>query len=165
MGTDLPGLPEQLPTSSVRYVGRPVKRIEDPALVTGTAEFIDNFSLPNMAHCAILRSPHPHARIVRVDTSAAEALEGVVAVLTPEDVRRWATAHVTSPAGWGRHCVATDKVLFVGEPVAAVAATSRALAEDACELIEVEYQVLPPIGAAPAAVSYTHLTLPTKRIV
>ncbi len=153
MGTDLPGLPEQLPTSSVRYVGRPVKRIEDPALVTGTAEFIDNFSLPNMAHCAILRSPHPHARIVRVDTSAAEALEGVVAVLTPEDVRRWATAHVTSPAGWGRHCVATDKVLFVGEPVAAVAATSRALAEDACELIEVEYQVLPPIGAAPAALA------------
>ena len=117
--------------------------------MSGTAQFIDNFSLPNMVHCAILRSPHPHARIVRVDTSAAEALDGVVAVLTPEDVRRWANAHSTSPAGWGTHCIAIDKVLYVGEPVAAVAATSRAVAEDACELIEIEYEILPSVAAAP----------------
>ena len=149
MATDLPRLPEQLPTSAIRYIGKEVNRVEDPALVSGTAQFIDNFSLPNMVHCAILRSPHPHARIVRVDTSAAEALEGVVAVLTPEDVKRWANAHSTSPAGWGTHCIAVDKVLYVGEPVAAVAATSRAVAEDACELIEIEYEILPSVAAAP----------------
>ena len=153
MTTDLPRLPEQLPTSAIRYIGKEVNRIEDPALVSGTAQFIDNFSLPNMVHCAILRSPHPHARIVRVDTSAAGALEGVVAVLTPEDVKRWANAHSTSPAGWGTHCIAIDKVLYVGEPVAAVAATSRAVAEDACELIEIEYELLPSVAAAPAGLA------------
>ncbi len=153
MATGLPRLPDELPTSSVRYVGKHVKRIEDPALVSGTAQFIDNFALPNMVHCAILRSPHAHARIVKVDASAAEALEGVVAVLTPEDVKRWANPHVTSPAGWGTHCVAVDKALYVGEPVAAVAATSRALAEDACELIEVEYEILPSVGTAAAALA------------
>ena len=153
MATELPHLPEQLPTSAVRYVGKRVTRVEDPALVAGTAEFIDNFALPNMLHCAILRSPHPHARIVKVDASAAEALEGVVAVLTPDDVKRWASAHVTSPAGWGTHCIAIDKALYVGEPVAAVAATSRAVAEDACELIEVDYEVLPSVGTAAAALA------------
>lgn len=153
MATELPRLPEQLPTSSVRYVGKEVKRVEDPALVAGTAQFIDNLQLPGMLHCAILRSPHPHARIVKVDASAAEALEGVVAVLTPEDVKRWANAHVTSPAGWGTHCMAIDKVLYVGEPVAAVAASSRALAEDACELIDVEYEILPSVGVATAALA------------
>ena len=151
MATELPRLPEQLPTSKVRYVGKEVKRVEDPALVSGTTEFIDNLTLPNMLHCAILRSPHPHARIVKVDASAAEAMEGVVAVLTPEDVKRWANAVVTSPPGWGTHCLAIDKALFVGEPVAAVAATSRHLAEDACELIEVEYEILPSVGTATAA--------------
>lgn len=153
MTTEIPRLPEQLPTSSVRYIGKHVNRIEDPSLVAGTTEFIDNFSLPNMLHCAILRSPHPHARIVKVDTSAAEALEGVVAVLTPEDVKRWGSPHVTSPPGWGTHCIAIDKVLYVGEPVAAVAATSRALAEDACELIDIEYEILPPVGTAAAAIA------------
>ena len=153
MVNEIPRLPEHLPTSSVRYVGKHVKRVEDPALVSGAAQFIDNLSLPNMVHCAILRSPHPHARIVKVDASAAEALEGVVAVLTAADVKRWANPHVTSPAGWGTHCIATDKVLYVGEPVAAVAATSRALAEDACELIEVEYEILPAVGTAAAALA------------
>ena len=153
MATNLPRLPDELPTSSVRYVGKHVKRIEDPALVSGSAQFIDNFSLPNMVHCAILRSPHPHARVVKVDASAAEALEGVVAVLTPEDVKRWANPHVTSPAGWGTHCIAIDKALYVGEPVAAVAATSRALAEDACELIEVDYEILPSVGTAASALA------------
>ena len=151
MGAELPRLPGQLPTSTVRYVGQHVNRVEDPALVSGTVQFIDNLSLPGMLHCAILRSPHPHARILKVDARAAEALEGVVAVLTPEDVKRWANAHMTSPPGWGTHCIALDKALFVGEPVAAVAATSRHLAEDALELIDVEYEVLAPIGAAAAA--------------
>lgn len=133
---------EDLPASSLRYVGKNVKRIEDPGLVTGTTEFIDNFTLPNMAHCAMLRSPHPHARIVSIDISAAENMPGVVAVITGEDVKRWASPGVTAPEGWGSYCLAVDKVRFVGEPVVAVAAESRYLAEDALELVDVEYELL-----------------------
>ena len=82
MTFEMPTLPEQLPGGEPRYVGKPVNRVEDPALVAGTAQFIDNLELPGMLHCAILRSPHPHARIVRIDASAALALEGVAAVAT-----------------------------------------------------------------------------------
>lgn len=146
-------LPEDLPTSSVRFVGKHVNRIEDPALVSGTVEFIDNLSLPGMLHCAILRSPHPHARIVHVDTSAAAAMDGVVAVLTGEDFRRWCAPVFTAPEGWGSYCMAVDKVRFVGEPVAAVAASSRYLAEDALELIQVEYEVLEPVATAEQAMA------------
>ncbi len=153
MAREFPRLPEELPTSAVRYVGKEVRRVEDPALVSGSAPFIDNLQLPGMLHCAILRSPHAHARVLKVDASAAEALEGVVAVLTPDDVKRWANAHVTSPPGWGTHCIAIDKVIYVGEPVAAVAATSRHVAEDAIELIDVDYEVLPAVASAPAAIA------------
>lgn len=145
MAIEIPRLPEDMPTTSSRYVGKEVKRIEDPDLVTGAAQFIDNFSLPNMAHAAIMRSPHPHARIIRVDTSAAEQLPGVVAILTGEDIKRWCSVGTTAPEGWGSTPMAVEKVRFVGEPVAAVAASSRYVAEDALELIEVEYELLPTI--------------------
>ena len=141
----IPTLPEQLPTSAIRYIGKEVNRVEDPSLVTGTTEFIDNVSLPNMLHCAILRSPHPHARIVSIDTSAAEKMVGVHAVLTGTDVKAWCNPVTTAPEGWGSYCMAVDKVRFVGEPVVAVAADSRYLAEDALELIQVEYECLTPV--------------------
>ncbi len=99
-----------------------------------------------MLHCAILRSPHPHARIVRIDTSRAEAHPGVAAVLTGADLERWCNPMVTAPAGWGPYSLAVGKVRFVGEPVAAVAASSRYIAEDACELIDVEYELLPVVA-------------------
>ncbi|MBM5811083.1 MAG: xanthine dehydrogenase family protein molybdopterin-binding subunit [Gammaproteobacteria bacterium] len=134
-----------LPVTAPRYVGQPVNRIEDPALVTGAAPFVDNLVLPGLLHCAILRSPHPHARILRVDASAAAAAEGVVAVLTGADVRRWCSPIVSVPEGWGAYCLAVDKTRFVGEPVAAVAAQSRQLAEDALERIRVEYELLAPV--------------------
>ena len=89
MTTAIPTSFDALPTSKRRFIGREVERIEDRSLVTGHARFIDNFTLPDMLHCAILRSPHPHARIVRIDTSRAEALAGVAAVLTGEDMQRW----------------------------------------------------------------------------
>jgi carbon-monoxide dehydrogenase large subunit len=142
---DVPKKLEDLPTSSLRFVGREVERVEDRSLVTGRTEFIDNVRLPGMLHCAILRSPYPHARITRVDTSAAEQLPGVVAVVTGEDALRWSFPTGTVPEGWGTHCLATDKVRYVGEPVAAVAATSRYIAEDAAELIAVDYDPLPPV--------------------
>jgi len=140
---ELPKSIADLPTSAARFVGKWVPRVEDRMLLTGRTEFVDNVTVPGMLHCAILRSPYPHARITRVDTSAAEALPGVAAVLTAEDAVRWTRVVPTMPPGWGTYCLATDKVRFVGEPVAAVAATSRYIAEDAIELIEVEYEPLP----------------------
>ncbi|MBI4984054.1 MAG: xanthine dehydrogenase family protein molybdopterin-binding subunit [Rhodocyclales bacterium] len=121
--------------------------------MTGNAEFIDNFALPGMLHAAILRSTHPHARIVRIDAAAALALPGVHAVLTGDDMKKWANPVVTAPEGWGLHSLAVDKVRYVGEPVAAVAADSRYIAEDALELINVEYELLPPVPNAPAAIA------------
>ncbi|MCP5092407.1 MAG: xanthine dehydrogenase family protein molybdopterin-binding subunit [Gammaproteobacteria bacterium] len=145
MAIEIPKSLDELPTTSPRFVGKNVKRIEDPKLVTGRAEFIDNLVLPEMLHCAVLRSPHPHAHVVNIDTSAAEQLPGVVAVLTGADVERWASPVTTAPEGWGSYCMAVDKTRFVGEPVAAVAADSRYIAEDACELIDVEYELLPAV--------------------
>jgi len=146
MAIEIHTLPEHMPNDAQRYVGKPVNRVEDPALVSGTVEFIDNLSLPGMLHCAILRSPHPHARILSVDVSAAQAAEGVIAVISGEDIKRWCSPGFTAPEGWGNYCMAVDKVRFVGEPVAAVAASSRYLAEDALELLHIEYEPLPPVG-------------------
>jgi CO/xanthine dehydrogenase Mo-binding subunit len=145
MAITIASSPDMLPTTSPRYIGKEVKRIEDPGLVSGSTEFIDNYSVPGMAHCAILRSPHPHARIKSIDTSAAEQLPGVYAVLTGKEVAASCNPMATSPEGWGAYCMAVDKVRFVGEPLAAVAAVSRYVAEDALELINVEYEVLTPL--------------------
>jgi len=145
MVTDIPKSVADLPISEPRWVGRRVKRVEDPLLVTGRAEFIDNVSLPGMLHCAMLRSPYAHARIKAVDTSAAENVPGVAAVVTGADAERLTLPISTYPAGWGGHCLAVGKVRHVGEIVAAVAATSRYLAEDALELIRVDYEPLPPV--------------------
>ncbi|MCC6847345.1 MAG: xanthine dehydrogenase family protein molybdopterin-binding subunit [Deltaproteobacteria bacterium] len=144
----LPGSVAELPNSAPRYVGRPIDRVEDPALLTGRTQFIDDVVLPRMLHCAILRSPHAHARIASIDTREAEKLPGVVAVVTGEDAKRWSNPVMTVPPGWGTHCLATEKARFVGEPVAAVAAASRYVAEDALELIAVEYEPLPAVADA-----------------
>jgi CO/xanthine dehydrogenase Mo-binding subunit len=153
MTIQIPTAPDQLPGGEPRYIGKSVNRVEDPALVSGSAQFIDNLSLPGMLHCAILRSPHPHARIVRVDASKALALDGVEAVVSGEDFARWCNPNYTAPEGWGTYSMAVDKARYVGEPVAAVAASSRYVAEDALELIEVEYEVLPPLPDAEAAIA------------
>src|SRR5438093_1118214 len=98
-----------------------------------------------MLFAAILHSPHAHARIKRIDTSKAEKLAGVIAVVTGEDAKAWSEPVHGFPIGWAGHCLAHDKVRFVGDPVAAVAATSRYIAEDALELIEVDYEILAPV--------------------
>jgi CO/xanthine dehydrogenase Mo-binding subunit len=153
MAVKLPRTLADLPTTKPRFVGQPVERVEDASLLTGKAAFVDNLTFPGMLHCAILRSPHAHARIVSIDTSKAAALPGVVAVVTGEDAKRWSQPTPTVPEGWGTYCFATDKARFVGEPVAAVAAVSRYVAEDALELIEVEYDPLPAVADAHAALS------------
>jgi CO/xanthine dehydrogenase Mo-binding subunit len=145
MAVEIPKKPSDLPTSAPRWVGRAVDRVEDPKLLTGRTQFIDDLTLPGMLHCAILRSPHAHARVVRVDTSEAEKLRGVVSVVTGEDALRWTAPSFSTPEGWGTYCLAAEKTRYVGEPVAAVAATSRYLAEDALERIGVEYEPLPAL--------------------
>ena len=142
MAIEIPNKLDQLPISEARYIGKTVRRVEDPALVTGQVEFIDNVTLPGMLHCAILRSPIAHAKIESIDVEEALKLPGVVAVCTGEDAVRWSHPCVTMPEGWGGLCLADRKVRFVGEPVAAVAATSRYIAEDALELIDVDYEPL-----------------------
>ncbi|RMF23997.1 MAG: xanthine dehydrogenase family protein molybdopterin-binding subunit [Deltaproteobacteria bacterium] len=136
---------EDIPASERRWIGKHVERLEDPQLVTGRTKFIDNVTLPDMVHCAMLRSPHAHARIRSIDTSRAEALPGVVAVVTGRDVLERTQPMGGFPEGTGAYCMATEKATYVGEPVAAVAAVDRATAEDATELIEVDYEVLPAV--------------------
>ncbi|MCP5044439.1 MAG: xanthine dehydrogenase family protein molybdopterin-binding subunit [bacterium] len=140
--TKIPNKIEDLPTSKTRFVGKAVPRVEDPALITGEVEFIDNASRPGMLHCAILRSPFAHAKIESIDLEEALELPGVVAIVTGEDAVKWTTPPMTMPEGWGDLPLAAHKVRFVGEPVAAVAATSRYIAEDALELIDVDYEPL-----------------------
>ena len=101
MAVRIPKALEELPSSEPRFVGRGIRRIEDASLLTGRTPFIDDVVLPQMLHCAILHSPFAHARISGIDTSEAEALPGVVAVLTGEDVLRWSFPAQSAPEGWG----------------------------------------------------------------
>jgi 2-furoyl-CoA dehydrogenase large subunit len=129
------------------WIGRRVARVEDARLLTGRGHFIDDHPPIGDIHAAaIVRSPHAHARIVGYDVSAALRMDGVVGVVTGEDVARFTRPFpvgVTAPVHY--HCAATDKVRFVGEPVAVVVARSRYLAEDAADAVVVEYEPLPAV--------------------
>ena len=146
MVIEIPKRVEDLPTSNPRWVGHRVERKEDSALLTGRTQFIADVVVPGMLHCAILRSPLPHARIAKLDTTDAAALPGVVAVVTGEDALRWSQPAASAPEGWGTHCLASSVVRYVGEPVAAVAAPSRYVAEDALERIVVDYDPLDAVA-------------------
>jgi aerobic carbon-monoxide dehydrogenase large subunit len=132
--------------------GKPMKRNEDPLLLTGRALFVDDVELPGLAHVAFLRSPHAHARISLIDTTAAEKYPGVVAVFTAKDLGELmqpAPLIVPPPPIEGlifhertHFPMADEKVRYAGEIVAMVVAESRYLAEDALELIQVTYEVL-----------------------
>src|SRR5438309_246001 len=132
---------------SDRWIGKPVRRVEDFRLLTGRGTFIDDHPpVGNIHHAAIVRSRYAHARIVGYDVTRARAAEGVVAVITGEHVARETrpfAVGVTTPVHY--YCAATDTARFVGEPVAVVVARDRYLAEDAAELVEVEYEPLPAV--------------------
>jgi aerobic carbon-monoxide dehydrogenase large subunit len=136
-----------------RYTGASVKRSEDPRILTGAGRYVDDLKLPGMLHAAFVRSQMAHARVLSVDASDARALPGVVAVLTGADLEAMLVPGPDSLAalmGWKGPTpeftlLATDKVRLVGDPVAVVIAESRYLAEDGCELVEVEYDDLPPV--------------------
>ncbi|MBI3981651.1 MAG: molybdopterin-dependent oxidoreductase [Gemmatimonadetes bacterium] len=125
-----------------RVVGRPHRKVDAVAKVLGSTRFADDLALPRMLYTRLLRSPHPHARIVRIDTSRAAALAGVKAVLTGQDLP---VAFGILPVSQDEHALAVDKVRYVGDPVAAVAATSEDIATAAVDLIDVEYELLTPI--------------------
>lgn len=128
------------------YLGQPVVRLEDSRLVTGRGRYLDDLSIPGGRAAAILRSPHAHARIARIDATAARARRSVDAVLTAEDVTRLMDPFpVAVPTAPPYYPIAVDRARFVGEPVAIVVAADRYRAEDAMEAIEVEYEPLPAV--------------------
>jgi CO/xanthine dehydrogenase Mo-binding subunit len=129
-----------------RWIGKSLNRVEDPRFLRGEGRYIDDISLPGMAHAAVVRSPYAHARIVGVNTSQAEQLPGVIKVLTGADVAARAAPLPSFGAGpIIQDMIATEKVRHYGETVAAVIAEDRYIAEDACDLIEVEYDPLPAV--------------------
>ena len=126
-------------------IGESIKRKEDGRFLRGKGNYLDDIVLPNMLHMAILRSPHAHARIKSIDTAAASAKPGVIAVVTGELMAQHKLAWMPTLSGDTQAVLATDKVRFQGQEVAAVVASSKYIAEDAVGLIEVEYEVLPPV--------------------
>src|SRR5204863_4688865 len=123
----------------------PVPRKEDARFVRGRGTFVDDIQLPGMLHGAILRSPLAHARIVAVDTTAAEAHPRVEAVITGQALAELGLAWMPTMSQDTQAVLATDKVRFQGQEVAFVVAEDRYAARDALELIEVEYEELPAV--------------------
>ena len=136
--------------SRPKIVGAGVQRVEDPRLLAGRGQFIDDISLPRMLHIAFLRSDHAHAHIINIETTEAANMAGVAGIFTAEDLTDdfkpiRATSHMANYRSTEMSVLARGKVRFVGEAVVAVAAKSRYLAEDAVERIRVEYD---PLGDA-----------------
>jgi carbon-monoxide dehydrogenase large subunit len=151
--------------SQFRWIGKPLPRKEDARLVTGRGQFSDDFSLEGQTFAVMVRSPHPHARIVRIDTSQASAMPGVLGVFTGADCAADGLAPIshdpvpstkydmklTGPGGgamfFGPHrLLPTDKARHVGEAVAMIVAQTRLQALDAAEAVDVEYDVLPSVS-------------------
>lgn len=138
-------------TGAARYTGSRVQRVEDARLLTGRGTFVDDVVRPGMLHACFVRSPFPRARIGGIDPSGALALPGVHAVLTAADLHPDVHEPWYSTAGKDipdtpRPPLAEGEVRFVGDPVALVVAETRALAEDAVDLVDVDYEPLTPVA-------------------
>src|SRR5205823_10922845 len=131
--------------TALRVVGKAHRKVDATAKVAGVTKFADDLFLPRMLFAKLLRSPHPHARIVSIDTAKAAGLPGVKAVLTGRDLP---IPFGVLPVSQDEHALALDKVRFVGDPVAAIAATTEEVATQALDLIRVEYE---PLRAVPNA--------------
>ncbi len=141
-----------------RFVGRSVARLEDPPLLRGAGRFAADVDFPGQLHLRLVRAAHAHGRIVAIDTQAARAAKGVVAVWTRADIADlppidFREGPVPALAPYRQLVLAQDRVRYVGEPVAAVFAEDAALAEDAADLVTVAIEALPPLldAAAPPA--------------
>jgi len=151
-------------------LGTSTVRKEDPALLSGRGRYADDLPVPaGTLHAHVIRSPHPHAAIVSIDASAAVGKDGVWAVISGEDVRKlsdpFLVALKTPVHQWS---LAVDRVRYVGEPVALVVAESRYLAEDAAELVEIEYRpleaVMDPLAACRPTAPVLHAEAKTNEI-
>ena len=132
--------------SELDYVGKSVLRRDGPEKVTGKAVYTADLRLPGMLTGCILRSPHPHAKILNIDVSRAKGVPGVKAVVTCEDTLGIKHGFVETPRyPADQFPLAMDRVRFVGEEIAAVAATDPDSAEEALSLIRVDYEPLPAI--------------------
>lgn len=142
------------------HIGSAIKRREDPALVTGKGKYTDDFVLPGMVYAVIVRSPYAHAKINSIDTSAAEAAPGVLAVYTGQDIAAAEIGGVV-PVGWllpnlktpDHPILAVDTVRYVGDGVAVVIAEDRYGAHDAAELVEVDYEPSSAVATPKAALA------------
>src|SRR3954453_11898529 len=137
-----------------KLMGQPVKRREDPRLITGSSQYVDDITLAGMLHLVFVRSPHGHARVNGIDTVEALKVPGVVAIVTAKDLEGATTGPLPYEFGWEpfqnvhnmeRGPLATDKVRYVGDPVAAVYAETRYSARDAAALVDVDYDPLPAV--------------------
>src|SRR5947209_11735769 len=126
-------------------IGASVKRKEDPRFIRGKGNYIDDVVLPGMLYMKILRSPHAHAKILSINADEASALPGVVAVVTGELMAAHGLSWMPTMSGDTQAVLATDKVRFQGQEVAAVIASDPYIAQDAVDLIEVEYEALAAI--------------------
>ena len=135
---------------ATRYAGARINRVEDARLLTGRGTFVDDITLPGMLHACFVRSPFAHAAIRGIDTSAARAVPGVRFVFTAADLNpsvkeQWHTSIGPTSPETPRPPLADDEVRFVGDPVALVLAVNRYVAEDAAELVDVDYEPLPAV--------------------
>ncbi len=140
-----------------KWVGARVKRVEDPRFLIGEARYLADIQIPGTVHAVFVRSPYAHARIRAIDTSAAREAPGVLAVFTAEDVASLPPLASGLPIEGlkptPQSVLAKDKVRFVGEAVAVVVAEDRYLAEDAAELVQVDYEPLPAVTHAERAMA------------
>src|SRR6187549_3932697 len=136
------------------YIGRSVPRPNLQRLSQGRGQYVSDVVLPRMAHVAYVRSPHAHARIVKIATDAAKKSPGVIAVVTGPEIAKVMTpwvgvlTHLKGLKSAPQAPIAVERACWQGEAVCAVVANSRAEAEDACELVEVKYEELPPVTDA-----------------
>ena len=160
-------------TRDFHYIGKPLARKEDKRLITGQGRYLDDIVVPNALHVSFVRSPHAHARILSISADAARELPGVTGVFTGEDLDKWTNRLRLAPPIEGLHPteIATlpiDKVRFHGDPVAVVVARDRYVAEDAAELVDVEYEVLPAVvsleGAFAQDAALVDETLPSNLV-
>ena len=133
------------------YIGRSVPRPNLARLTQGRGQYVTDVVLPRMVHVAFVRSPYAHARIAKIDSAAARKAAGVVAVVTGSELAQVITpwvgvlTHLKGIKSAPQHALAVERACWQGEAVCAVVARSRAEAEDACALVEVEYEVLPAV--------------------
>jgi carbon-monoxide dehydrogenase large subunit len=136
-------------TKTHTLIGKGIRRREDPRLITGTATYVDDIKMPGMHYAAVVRSPHGAAKIRSIDTSKAEAHKGVIAVFTAKDTAKVGPVPCGASLPGLRvphHTIlATDRVYYVGHPVAVVVATDRYVAADAADEVEIDWDVLPAV--------------------